>query len=349
MKAYHFIHKAHITALTVLILISCLGLQAQVIKWNPNQFRKVDMAERSDTAFVFVSNRPISANGMTEVPELTDTSQRHILYISKEDSGWMVQEMQSLKEAMALLPHRDWVIYTEGMGKTFSGNMKRAYLMQKQYPVNVLLFDYASINHDLGLMKNFRFSLNNAKNSYRQYFQMLDSIRYFKMKTELFKEEKITLFFHSMGNLVFREMMLHKLTVSWKEVFVDHVVLNAACVPQKNHIQWIQDVHFAQRIYVHYNRQDEKLGGATLLSGNRKLGRRFRPPYSKVIRYIDFNSAVGSTHNYFLDLPERKYRQSKIIHHYFEEILQGREVQLSDPDYFSGRGRFAGARINKDG
>lgn len=275
--------------------------------------------------FLMYSNRVIRFEPSIRDDERSDTAVGRYLYIEAADSVWRIYPVYSLQEGVRLCPRRDWVIYTEGMGKTFQGNIERAAAMQQTYQVNVLLFDYASIASDLGMFKNFRLAMQNAASSHRQFDRLLDSVRQLRMAS-MWADQNITLFFHSMGNLVLQHLLQDpaRLTQNSKP-FIQQVILNAACVNRQGHHRWLRNLNFAEHIVIHYNRADYKLNGASFLSGNRKLGSKPRYPYHHGVRYVDFHAATGKTHNYFLDIPDRSFRRGAFIHAYYLALLHGQQ------------------------
>lgn len=318
----------------ILLWLSACKLPASISKqndsstWKKIQYKTNGEILLSDTAFLMVSNRHFFENDTVFANEETDTSQRHLLYVSKVNEAWQVREIQSLEEGIGLFPKKNWVLYTEGMGKTFTGNIERAYLMTTTYDVNVILFDYASINRSLSVIKNFDFSLQNSNKSYRQYARFLQEIETLQSTTDLFKQTDISIFSHSMGNLMFRKMMLEKaFEPKSKKVFIKNIIFNAPCVNRKNHHRWMTKIHFAKNIYVNFNKSDYKLNGAMLLSGNRKLGSKPKYPFAINVHYMDFHAAVGKTHNYFLNIPARTFVMSKSIQNYFFQILNGMKFE----------------------
>jgi len=278
-------------------------------------------------AFLMLSNRPMDFARSHFAAERSDTNCWQYLYVVEEDSTWKVYPFYSLRDALKRMPNKDWVIYTEGMGKTFYGNLRRASAMRQTYQVNVLHFDYASMAGDLGIMQNFRMSMRNAAQGYIAYYRMLDTIR---MQRPAMNGQALSLFFHSMGNLLLEALIQSGLTQRWNaQPFIDHLILNAPCINRKKHHRWLNQVQWAKRKWVHYNREDTKLNGAALLSGNRKLGSKPKYPFESNTYYIDFNPACDRTHNYFLDIPERSFRRSGPIRAYFEAILHGKLPDVS--------------------
>ncbi len=284
-------------------------------------------------SFLIVSNRHILPQQKMFADEACDTTQRHILMVCPVHDTLMVYALPDLLNGIALMPKKNWVLYTEGMGKTFAGNLQRAILMENTYDVNVIMFDYASIDSRLSGRKNYYFSLQNSIRSCTQYTNFLQEIQTIKQQTDRLDNVSINIFLHSMGNLMFRKMMIENRSAIFRhEVFIDNIIFNAACVNRKGHARWIKQIDFARAVYIHYNPADRKLGGAMLISGNRKLGSKPKYPFSKKAHYVNFHQAVGSNHSYFLNIPGRQFVMSEEIKSYYHALLHGKQI-LSEKIY----------------
>lgn len=294
----------------------------------------------ADTSFVMVTNRPFQKENPCLGADACDTSQLTYLYIVQRGGKRLIRQYSHLDELMHSLPRNNWVIYTEGMGKTFAGNVERGLLMQQIYHVNVLLFDYASIHPQLNLWKNYQFSVHNSFQSYRQYISVLQEIARIQQTTDFFSKLHLTLFFHSMGNIMLREILRHRSEETASFPKVNNLILNAACVPRQQHSKWLSQVSFAERIYVNYNPSDKKLKGAWFMSLNRKLGCKPGLPDSSQVTYINFKPVVQQTHNYFLNIPERSFRLSSELYQYFSIVLNGHAFPLSKLNAHSRGGYY---------
>lgn len=290
--------------------------------WQQMHYTKAYPTSHYDTAFIIVSNRIIDSLHYNFAFEYCDTSQLHYLYVGKKNNEWQVHEQPDLIKCMQLLPQRDWILYTEGMGKIFTNNLERAYLMANTYQLNVILFDYPSITTTKSMIKNFRFSMHNAISAATQWDEVLNTLYDIHTTKQFFQKNSLSLFFHSMGNLTLKEWAQH-FNRKYPQPFVNNLILNAACVNQKKHTQWLSNIYFAKNIYIHYNKADYKLKGASFLTFNRKLGTKPTFETNHNIHYINFNEEVGKTHNYFLNIPGRDFKMNEKLTHYFFDILHG--------------------------
>lgn len=283
-----------------------------------------------DSCLVFVSNRYIHKDSLRFVDEHLDTASLKYFVLDKRDGRWNVYQAGCLDEAMRYLPRRkDIVVYAEGMGKTFTGNVYRAQLMSRQYDVNVVMFDYASINTTYKPSKNFRYARANAAASAGQYLSLLKELREARLQqAPWIAGVKVTAFYHSMGNIILEKMMQqHDVDAVNDTAFIDNLVLNAACVPQKGHAAWVERIRFAQHIYVHYNRTDLQLKGAHLLTMRRQLGEKISRRRASNALYVNFHELVGWQHSYFMNFPHNtKFKLSAAMTAYFGQLLTGQRL-----------------------
>lgn len=288
-------------------------------------------ASVTDTCLVFVSNRHVHPDSLRFVDEYVDTAGLKYFFLQKHAGKWNVYQTSGLEEAMNLLPEkRDIVVYAEGMGKIFTSNVARAVLMRSQYHVNVLMFDYASINTTYRPSRNFYFAKNNARLSAPHYFALLKRLQQGRMENEYWAQHvKISTFYHSMGNIILKEMMEHQ---PYQELnsfpFIDNLVINAACVPRKNHKEWVENIRFANQVYIHYNRMDLQLKGAHMLTFRSQLGEKVVGGRASNATYINFHKQVGHQHSYFLNFPQNEYRMTDEMKEYFARLFTGNDAAL---------------------
>lgn len=326
--------------LFLLCITITLGAHAQLSQYNSNaywaNFRfQTDTAKPAltDTCLIFVSNRHLNKDSLRFVDEFVDTAGLKYFFLQKSAGKWNVFQMPTLSDAMHLLPEkRDIVVYTEGMGKIFTTNVERALLMRLQYHVNVIMFDYASINTTYRPARNFNFARSNARMSAPHYFRLLTTIQQARQNKEDWIDQiKVTTFCHSMGNIILMEMMKSQPFEQLNDSpFLDNVVINAACVPSKRHHQWVENIRFANKVYIHYNRSDWQLKGAHLLTFRRQLGEKLTRSLAKNASYINFHDQVGRQHSYFLNFPQNDYRMTTEMKDYFVQLFGGNTAVLEE-------------------
>lgn len=308
------------------------------VVWRSIQIDKGKAAPNihpGDTCFIMASVR-VSAEG--ELRFMTEEAQNDsliYLFVYFRNGHWRLRQTPGLQEAVELLPDRnkDWVVFAEGMGKVFPSNIDRAMRLATQYGVNVLMFDYPSIRSDLKAYKNYRFAWRQSKSVHSRYLDLMDTISRLRQLHKM-GTGALSLFFHSMGNNIIRELSLAgKLDPLNNVVWVDNLILNAPCVPRRQHRKWIDRIKFANRIYLHYNPQDEALKWARLAGFRNILGERIKGPVSEQLICINFNTLTGSGHSNFLDFSPRHPINTAAIRHY-SSLFHGDSVLLSDGSYY---------------
>lgn len=327
---------------TLLLLALSFTANAQLSFYNSDAYwsnfcLKNSCAEPSvnDTCLVFVSNRHLHKDSLRFVDEYVDTAGIKYFFLQRREGKWNVYQAPSLQEAMELLPEkRDIVVYAEGMGKIFTSNVERALLMRSQYHVNVVMFDYSSINSTYKASKNFSFARRNARLSAAHYFQLLKTLQQARKSDEYWVQHvKISTFYHSMGNIIMRELMKHQPYQELNETpFIDNLVLNAACVPARGHKEWVENIKFAKKVYIHYSRTDWQLKGAHVLTMATQLGEKVGPVRSRATNatYVNFHEQGEWQHSYFLNFPYNDYRMTDAMKEYFSRLFTGNTASLRD-------------------
>lgn len=329
--------------LIALLLLLQVKAQAQLANYNTTEYWSQFVLERSamkpvitgDTCLVFVSNRFIHPDSLRFVDEYLDTTSLKYFFLEKLEGKWKVYQAPSLDEAMELLPHKkDIVVYAEGMGKIFTSNVYRAQLMSRQYDVNVVMFDYSSINTTYKPSKNFRIARLNARLSAGQYLQMLQQFQKARQEDRPWiSGVKLTTFYHSMGNIILEQMVQqHDISSINSSPFVDNLVINAACVPQRGHAEWVERIRFAKQVYVHYNQTDLQLKGAHVLTLKKQLGEKAsRRQRADNAIYINFHDMVGWQHSYFMNFPYNvKFRLTPAMTDYFSRLFNGQGISSNE-------------------
>lgn len=300
----------------------------------------------SDTAIVVVSNRKPQPDSLRWMSEERDEGRLRYYVAKAEGAHWTLRQFGDLAAAVAALPARarDWVVYTEGMGKIFTSDLDRGFKMAGLYRVNVIMMDYPSIRSDYRPWRNYRFAKHSAIDAYEDFVPVIDSVRSLRERGAL-GSGHLSLFFHSMGNKVLREAVLrHRLEEMNGSVWVDNLIINAACVPQQGHRAWIDPIRFAKRIYIHYNPDDGTLKWARILSLHKQLGDRPRRPLSSKVTYINFNALCGAGHSNFLNLWGPYMARREALVHY-NTVLHGREVKPDGEHYAQSAYRGIGLDI----
>lgn len=330
--------------LILLLLMTSTGygkpLPNPIGNFNSEAFWKTVKLEKSipdrsitdkDTTIVVISNRKANFDSLRYMTEERDGTQLHYFFVYTGGGVWHVLPVATLEQAIALEPKKndDWVVYTEGMGKLFTSDIARGIGMAAEYKVNVILLDYPSISSTKRSLGNYFFAMKNARTNYKDFSPAMEHIKKLRDEHKM-GSGKISLFYHSMGNNLQRDMVLHhKLGTLNNEVWVDNLILNAPCVPRRGTGKWLNEIHYARHIYVHYNTHDYTLGGAYLVSKRLQLGQRPLRKTCKDVIYINFNMLCDRDHSNFLSIPGRAPAKVEANRHY-SALLHGADVNLQD-------------------
>lgn len=287
-----------------------------------------------DKVVIMASNRRFQKDSLRF---LTDQSENNIRYflVWERQQQRLVLPVKDLKTAIHSIPNKDkdWVIYTEGMGKLFTSAADRALRMQAQYDVNVIMLDYPSISSRHKRLGNYYFAKREAAHAHQAFAPVLDTLKNMKKGRQL-GNGSLNLFFHSMGNIVMETLVKkHRLSAINNITWVDNLLLNAACVPQYRHRKWVEKIKFSKQIYVLYNPKDYTLGGAYLLSKKQLLGKKVHRPLAKNAQYINVESIVGKGHSYFLHL-QGMPPQPKELSTLYQTVFHGSPLLLTDKQRF---------------
>ncbi|MCD6064273.1 MAG: alpha/beta hydrolase [Flavipsychrobacter sp.] len=329
--------------LLALAVIVTVSVQGQGDYFNTPEFwskLKVETKLESsyikpDTAIVVVSNRATQNDTLRFMSEERDGKQLRYYYVYARNGKWHVLQVRSLDEAIQLIPdrNRNWVVYTEGMGKLFTTDIYRGLSLAGQYGVNVILLDYPSITTTKSLMGNYFFAISNARVAYQDFLPVFAEIKQMKINRKL-GTGKLSLFFHSMGNNVLTGIVSNgKLSILNDAVWVDNLIMNAPCVNQAGHADILSKIAFARHLYIHYNPEDKTLKGAHVMSGHRQLGEKVDDPIYKYARYINFHTLVDEGHSNFLSLIGRRSAAPAALRHY-STLLNGDTVQLNNANWY---------------
>lgn len=306
--------------------------------WSKLQLHTSDdrpVIHSRDTVIIVASNRVMDNTSFRYLPEERDGKRIRYFVVYSGNGKWNVFPVSTLQQALLLIPERNksWVVYTEGMGKFFTSDVDRGMKMAAQYDVNVILLDYPSITAHKKQLGNYFFAKRNATIAYQDFLPVLDTIQMLQDEHQL-GDQGINLFFHSMGNIVMRQIVRnHKLDQINNTIWINNLILNAACIPQHGHKKLLDQINFAKRIYINYNPDDYTLGGAYLLSKRYQLGKQVRKPLSSKAIYINFSTLAGKGHSNFLNLYGRNDIPPAAIKHY-SRLFHGDPVLVSDTSLY---------------
>lgn len=300
-------------------------------------------------AVLVVSNRKPAQKMIRFMSQDRDGDSLRYFFITEQQGRWHLSKAADLRQSVIQMScdshrrHRDWVVYTEGMGKLFTSDINRAFSMANQYNLNVLLLDYPSIHQGLSSLNNFKFARRNARNAGDDFMPVLDTLLQLR-QAGILGTGRLSLFFHSLGNQAIREIAMNAaLARINRKTWVDNLILNAPCVPRRKASDWIRKIAFAKHIYVFYNSHDATLKWARLASFHGILGERPLKA-SPGVQYVNFHLLCDGGHSNFLSLRGRLPAMPEAID-YYRVVLHG---EVPDPKEFTNlkRSRFHGIGLD---
>jgi hypothetical protein len=327
--------------LLILFLLLSLRTVAQSDYFNTEDFWKTVQLEekmpaiKPDTAIIVVSSRQKTKDKLRYMSEHRDGKELHYFFVYASQNNWHVVPVKNISEALQYIPHKekDWVVYTEGMGKIFTSDVDRGMRLAEQYNVNVVLFDYPSITTTKSKLGNYRFAIHHARGNYKDFVPALDTIRQLHTQNQM-GSGHLSLFFHSMGNNMVKKIVKKKKLAAMNDTkWVSNIILNAPCVYQSHHSKWLDKINFANAIYIHYNPEDHTLKGAHLVSFHKQLGEMVRNPICKKAYYINFNALCATEHSNFLTLYGRTNTKPEAFAHY-NTLFHGDTVNVYNSPHY---------------
>jgi hypothetical protein len=297
--------------------------------WNKIQFVKGYLPD-ADTGVVFVSTRNYFPGKDEFLSVDYDTSTTlHYFNIYFKKNSWVCVPRENLQEAMNAVSKKEHaVVFVEGFGKTFPGNVDRATRFARCYNVTTIMFDWPTFDPRYRRIKNFKMTRRNSQKVAKAFSFFLSELDEFKNKQNF---KHISIILHSMGNLLLQHSVKNNY-IKLKDTLFENIVLNAACVPQRKHKQWVEKINIQQRIYITRNNHDKTLNGAKLITFRRQLGERARGPYALNATYINFSAVLDMEHNYFLYTGVLKAHPN--IKAVYNDIFFGRQVIFTDKREF---------------
>lgn len=133
----------------------------------------------------------------------------------------------------------------------------------------------------------------------------------------------VNLVLHSMGNYLYKQLMLSTAALS-RGITFDNVTLVAADTNNEDHARWVDRIPARRRVFVTINEKDSALRASRLKFGAEQLARLGHWVYdldASRATYVDFTGAtkVGSSHAYFEGDP----LQNAAVKRFFRESFRG--------------------------
>lgn len=329
----------HLRVLTILLLIKNtifsqkdkkIGVPYSYCNWTNTSLNKTYYPTINDTCLFVVSTRNYDESKHEFVDydyDTTGTLKYFALYY--QGNNWTAVPYASLEELLNLKSSfKNLVVFTEGLGKTFTSGVDRATKLMRTYEVDEIFFDWPTDRPYMKPGKNIKVTCNVAPKVAVPYVRFLEEFQIYKIShPEKFKV--VTLFFHSMGNLLLMYNLQNDRFKNIDPNLINTVILNAACVNQTRHKEWLDKLTFANRIYLTINDRDRNLRGASIIFGDHQLGEKPKKEFCEKAKYINFSNILSKEHNYFMMtevLKEKPYLQQ-----FYANIFEDKVPELNYP------------------
>ncbi len=299
--------------------------------WDKMVLNKNYIPTKNDTCFFVVSVRnydPNKTNFLDYDYDTTGTLKYFVVYFNQ--NKWVSVPYSSLEDMLNLKSSfENLVVFTEGLGKTYTKGVDRATRLITEYKTDVIFFDWPTERPAMKQGKNMKLTNKISEQIAVPYSVFLEEFQTYKDKNPT-KFKTVTVLFHSMGNLILMHDLKHKLFKNIHPDLANSVILNAACVPQKKHAEWLSQLNISKHIFVTVNNSDRNLNGAKFVFMQNQLGHKPKGPYCKNVNYVDFSDVLQKEHNYFLIQPlltEKPY-----LRNFYNTIFNGDVPQLKFTD-----------------
>lgn len=296
-----------------LLLMGCLSflsVRAQDPFDDESFWRRIHRVEEPpllgraypDSIMLVVSNRQKAEEEIRFMTNRTSHSGLSYFLVYARQGVWNLYPLQNLEQGLSYFRDldRDWLLYVEGMGKVFGHGLSRAFRVSGQYELNLIYLDYPSTHGKWKGARNFFYARNQARLAHWDFMEVFLELQELRGKKAL-GEGKLTGLFHSMGNILLKKLGesagIHQIN-HWQ--WMDMLVVNAPCVPTRNHCRWLEALDFSRSRIVLFNSEDYVLKGARLLSLRRQLGLSVGKKICHQTAYIDLAAGAGQSHNNFL-------------------------------------------------
>ncbi|MES2515278.1 MAG: alpha/beta hydrolase [Bacteroidota bacterium] len=299
--------------------------------WTNMSLNKLYLPTKNDTCLFVVSTRNYNGtiNQFLDYDyDTTGTLKYFAVYF--HGNQWTAVPHSSLAELLDQKElFKDFVIFTEGLGKTYTSGIDRATKMMRTYGVDELFFDWPTERPYMRPGKNIKTTCNVAPKVAIPYAQLLLQFQIYKNEHPA-KFKTVTLFFHSMGNLLLMYDLKNDLFKQISLKLANSVVLNAACVGETNHREWLDKLVISENIYITINHGDKNLNGAKIIFLEHQLGERPKSDLSKKAQYINFSNVLEKEHNYFI-IPSL-LKEKPFLKQFYADVFAGKIPQLNYPD-----------------
>nr|BDT27482.1 alpha/beta hydrolase [Bacteriovorax sp. HI3] len=234
-------------------------------------------------------------------------------YISNDMTTYQASDVSKLLNQLTVeSPDKNILFYVHGRSHTLEKEWNNINKVEQIYNVRVLMLHWDSWNNALGR------PVDNTYEGSRQLDLGLHEVyRFKKNDAEFFKDHKMFLMFHSMGNIVLKNYLEKSKNDIQDPSFFDSIILTGADTPFTGHKKWLSTLNMSHDVYVVTNNKDAVLLASVghdyteidLASKNDDrlgLGRGFdnllflNTRIAANALYFDVSGLAGSEHRHYL-------------------------------------------------
>lgn len=313
-----------------LLFLLFILIHIQLMGKNISSFsiENVEIHSSFEHPFMIVTNRKMDINLEDKSVFLNhelDTSSIHYLIINPSKKGPQISVFNTFEEAFNTISHEHLVFHVHGFGNNFEATLRGGIDLQKQYGVNLILFDVPTETIHWNIFSEFKRTKNNYQLSVQSFHQLL--LDYADVVKK--EDEKPTLFLHSMGNYLLEKYLKSDFVSEKRETsLLGSVLINAPCVKRRRHKKWLEKINEDINVYVVLNENDFTLQGAEFVTFQNQLGgsNLKKKHVANNANYFSFKRIAKSEHNYYVN---EEIIENKEVKTFYTKILQGEKINTS--------------------
>jgi hypothetical protein len=322
-----------------LILVISLSLQAQ------HDISKYKVPEINDPFMPMITNRVIDTLSPGHLDLANEVDLHHPMKVflveALGDSIYCYRMDKRLLDALFELPGNDWLLLVHGDSKAPIDAAVRGLETQNMHHVKVLVFSWPSRGDTRDGLKNFSNSKENVELGLGHFREILFMLQNYRMSERWPTGNHISLLMHSLGNYYLELAQKSHLLDDLDTGLFDNIIINAAAIELEGHNEWVEKIHYANKIFIISNKGDFNLRGARFFTrAGPQLGGPVEPPLARNAIYVNFTEAVGFklptwlSHTFFVGkIPA----ESTNIRKFYTTVFHGAMPDLRDQSKFRVR------------
>lgn len=269
----------------------------------------------------------------TDFNSAVDTTLNYF-YASADSSSYAITPASNMEELLnSISEWKDLLVLVHGYSDDLTKFTNREPLLVKMYSVDVLVFCWPAAIKEGGRVSSFRATEDTVAAAMPLFNRFLGELSQYVTAHNI----NCSFLFHSLGNrfamLLGQELALPSGSAVPDLSFIDNIVLNEACVPLRDYMDWAGPLSKAisGKLSIVYNRGDVVLKIANTFSKHQRLlgqGPTKKTPFipDKKINYVDFTPVLKFqdphfSHNFYARHPKDDPAKSKEIISIYQKIL----------------------------